>query len=129
MTARDEHDELSRRAEELQRVLEIHPADFDLQTRGRAFEEALMVRGHGELAAAIRVLVELLTGRLPCGHEPSGPPVDGRDVDRVPEDTCGCLTGPQHTRDDHRALTPQTGGGSVAPPTAGPSSPHATKES
>lgn len=71
MTARDDHDDLSRRADELQRVLEIHPADFDLQSRGRAFEEALTVRGHGELAAAIRVLTELLTGTLPCGHVPA----------------------------------------------------------
>lgn len=107
---RDEHDELTRRVEELQARLELSPADFDVQTRGRAFEEALLVAGLAGLARIIRVLTDMASGDCPLhGRHPvdvwsaatpeqltslredpevaalHGPPIDGREVDTPPE--------------------------------------------
>lgn len=68
---RDEHDEIAGRVEALQARLELSPADFDVQTRGRAFEEALLVAGFTSLAAIIRVLTDMASGDCPLhGRHP-----------------------------------------------------------
>lgn len=92
--------------------------------------------GREDLAAAYEVAADSLGATCPhCGGEllsadPSGPPVDGREVDRAPERY-------RHRAADYLSgmpkpdfLTPQTDGGvSADPPGATPPSPHATKES
>lgn len=67
----DEYDEIASRAEALQARLELSPADFDVQTRGRAFEEALLVAGLTDLARIIRVLTDMASGDCPLhGRHP-----------------------------------------------------------
>lgn len=82
------------------------------------FEEA----GYVETPDWLRAIADITEGKFPCGHEPSGPPVDGREVDRyLPYDPLlspesdeeamhhGGLSGAMPVVDI--ADTPQTGGG------------------
>lgn len=119
MTTHD-HDELSRRADELQRVLEIHPADFDLQTRGRGFVEALMIHGRDDLAGLVSLLIDVALGDCPLHtsqredpevaalHEPGAPElVELRD---------GCVSTYVPTGPSPCFGTPETDGGADSAP-------------
>lgn len=121
----------------------LHPAD--ILTMARQVGQAMAARGYPEAGACVQLLAEIVDGDCPLHGEAElqGPPVDGREVDRAPEDepvVCGAahekggicelalphkvhMAGSVVWRTEPPEDHPQTGDGEAVPPVTSPS-PH-----